>query len=376
MSIACSAIRVAAVAFLWYALQAGIGAQAQPVFLDAGEAPVVQIGVRSGTIVVDTWDRPGVTVDSADEVNVRKVTARFGNAPGDIPMSVPMLAGPVRTPQGDDVTLPPENFVFSTVSPGPHDAVLVTATDAVVATVHIPANTALLVVRSVTASQIEINNYRAGTTIVHARAGVVRMNGDGGDAFIQVINGNVFANNSNFNRIRVRTAVRNIAFVRCNAKQIEATSVAGSIIYDAGSFQPGLAHFQTERGNVAIGVEGGARVAARGPQGRVFTALEGPSQQRNANGESTIVVGGGGPLVNASSDQGSVFVYDGSLSAKKQLPSDWERVRRAFPAIVRPPAVQLQPQSQLPGKPLTIGRTQSAWASPYPRPVRERRRKP
>lgn len=348
MSIACSAIRVAAAALLWYALQAGLGAQAQPVFLDAGGAPVVQIGVRSGTVVVDTWDRPGVTVDSADDVNVRRVTARFGTQPGDIPMSVPMLAGPVRTPQGDDVTLPPENFVFSTVSPGPHDAVLITANDSIVATVHIPANTALLVIRAVAASQIEVNNYRTGTTIIHSRAGIVRLNNDGGDAFVQLVNGNVLANNSNFNRIRVRTAVRNIAFVRCSARQIEATSVAGSIIYDGGSFAPGLAHFQSERGDVAVGVTGGARIAARGPPGRVYTALDGapPYQQRNAS-DAPIVVGGGGPLVNASSDAGSVYVYDGALSAKRQLPPEWDGVRKAFPAIARPgPGAQFEPPGQ------------------------------
>jgi hypothetical protein len=351
VSIACSVRRaVAGFALFVCALQAGT-ATAQPVFLDTGEAPVVQIGIRSGTIVVDTWERAGVDVESADDVNVRRVTARFGNEPGAIPMSVPMLSAPVRTPQGDAVTLPPENFVFSTVAPGPHTAVLVTANANVAATVHVPPNTALLVVRSAAASQIEINNFRTGTFIVHSRAGVVRLNNDGGDAFVQIVNGNILANNSNFNRIRVRTAVRNIAFERCSARQIEATSIAGSILYDGGTFQPGLARFETERGNVAIGVAGGARITARGPQGRVFTAFDGPVNVQQRNGQADAVVGGGGPLVSASSIAGAVYLYDGTLASKRQLPPDWEALRQNFAAVARPQGMpnpfqgqQLQPR--------------------------------
>jgi hypothetical protein len=340
VSIACSVRRaVAGFTLFVCALQAGT-ANAQPVFFDAGDAPVVQIGVRSGTIVVNTWDRPGVDVESADDINVRRVTARFGADPGAIPMSVPMLAAPVRTPQGDNVTLPPENFVFSTVSPGPHDAILLTANDNVAATVHIPINTALLVVRSGGASQIEINNYRTGTFIVHSRAGLVRLNNDGGDGFVQVVNGNIVANNSNFNRIRARTAVRNIAFERCSAKQIEATSIAGSILYDGRTFQTGLARFETERGNVAIGVSGGARIEARGATGRVFTAFDNPASVQQRNGEADAVVGGGGALVSASSAQGSVYLFDGTLASKRQLPPDWQPLQQNFSAVARPQMFQ------------------------------------
>ncbi len=349
MSVACSVLRgIAALTLLWYALQAGTAADAQPVFFDTGEAPVVQIGIRSGTVVVDAGDRPGVTVDSADDVNVRKVTARFGNEPGAIPMSVPMLSAPVRSPQGDDVLLPPENFVFSTVAPGPHEAILVTATSDTVATVHIPANTALLVVRSGAASQIEVNNYRAGTIIVHARAGQVRLNNDGGDAFVQVVNGQIVANNSNFNRIRARTAVRNIIFEHCSAKQIEATSIAGSILYDGGTLAPGLAHFQSERGNVAIGLMSGARIAARGGQGRVFTAFDVPPTIRESPGEENVIVGGGGPLVNAVSSQGSVYLYDGTIASKRQLNSDWQPLKHSFPGFVKLPATIPLPNNRPP----------------------------
>lgn len=348
----------AALAFLLFALQAGTVAEAQPAFFDTGDAPVVQIGIRSGTVVVDTWDRAGVDIESADDVNARKVTARFGNEPGAIPMSVPMLSAPVRTPQGDDVTLPPENFVFSSVSPGPHEAVLVTATDAVVATVHVPANTALLVVRSGAASQIEVNNYRSGTLIVHSRAGIIRLNNDGGDAFVQVVNGVIFANNSNFNRIRARTAVRNIAFEHCSAKQIEATSIAGSILYDAGTIQSGLAHFESDRGNVAIGINGGARIAARaGTQGKVYTAFDTQPSVAPRNGDQTVSIGGGGPLVNVASTQGSVYLYDGSLATKRQLGQEWEPLRASFPAISKAPT--LTNQQSKPASGTTTEKTQS-----------------
>jgi hypothetical protein len=371
VSIACSVTRgFAALTLLWCALQAGTVADAQPVLLDTGESPVVQIGIRSGTIVVDTWDRPGVSVESADEVNVRKVMARFGNEPGAIPMSVPMLSAPVRTPQGDEVTLPPENFVFSTVSPGPHEAVLVTATDAVVATVHIPSSTALVVVRSGGASQVEVNGYRGGTMIVHSRAGVVRLNNDGGDAFVQVVNGTIFASNSNFNRIRARTAVHNIAFEHCTAKQIEATSIAGSVLYDGGTLQSGLAHFESERGNVALGLNGGARIAARsGTAGRVYTAFEAQPNISQRAGDETITVAGGGPLVNASSAQGAVYLYDGTLASKKQLTQEWEQLKQTFPGISRarvtqPQSQQVQPQA----KPEIVPAAQPAAKTP-PKPA-------
>ncbi|HXP93614.1 MAG TPA: hypothetical protein VN905_09105 [Candidatus Binatia bacterium] len=372
---ACNVLRgAAAVTFLWCALQAGTGADAQPVLLDTGESPVVQVGIRSGTIVIDTWDRPNVSVESADDVNVRKVTARFGNEPGAIPMSVPMLSAPVRTPQGDDVTLPPENFVFSTVSPGAHEAVLVTATDAVVATVHIPANTALLVVRSGGASQIEVNNYRSGTIIVHSRAGIVRLNNAGGDAFVQVVNGTIFANNSNFNRIRARTAVRNIAFEHCSAKQIEATSVAGSILYDGGTLQSGLAHFESDRGNVAIGLNGGARIAARsGTVGRIYTAFDSPTNVQQHSGDETVTVSGGGPLVSVASTQGSVYLYDGALAAKKQLSAEWEPIKQSFPAIAKAPQPPAQTQPQTQNKPAssttTTEKTQTQQQKPAAEPA-------
>lgn len=321
---------LAGIALLFCVVLAGGNASAQPAFFDTGEAPIVQIGIQSGDLIVNTWDRPGVQVESPDNINFRKVTARFGNGPGLIPFTVPMLAAPVRTPDGDNVTLPPENFVFSTVTPGAHDAILVTAGD-ISATVHIPANTALLVVRAGGAAQISVNNYRSGTFIVHARGGVVRLINDGGDGFVQVVNGNIAARDSSFNRIRVRTAVHNIAFENCSAKQIEASTISGSIIYDHGTFQPGLAHFESERGNVAIGVAGGARINAQSQQGRIVSSFDGPVAVQQRNGQATTVVGGGGALVNASSGRGSVYLYDGTLGQKRGLSEEWQGLRRDFP---------------------------------------------
>src|SRR5665213_2870012 len=49
-------------------------------------------------------------------------------------------------------------------------------------------------------------------------------------------------------------------FERCRSKQIEATSVTGSIVYDGGAFDPGLARFESQSGNIALGVTSSAQL--------------------------------------------------------------------------------------------------------------------
>lgn len=364
---------LAGLAFLAFVLLAGRLVEAEPAYVPTGDAPVVEVGIGSGKLVINTWDQPGVAVQSNDDVSVRKAGVRFGNEPGATPSTVQMLAAPLRTPQGDTVTLPPETFVFSTVQPGVHDTVVLNAADAT-ATIHVPANTALVVVRSTGSAQIAIDDYRQGTFIVHARAGTVRLANDAGDGFVQVVNGNVVARNSNFNRIRVRTALRNISFVHCDARQIEATSIGGSILYDGGTFQPGLAHFSSERGNVAIGVAGGARIAARGPDGRVFSQFDGPATVQQRDGLAQAVVGNGGAFVNASSAQGSVYLYDGSLS-RAQPREAWQAIEQRFQRPGAAPRTGLPPYAlpQRPGpapyqRPLAAPYQRPA-AAPYQRPL-------
>jgi len=41
-------------------------------------------------------------------------------------------------------------------------------------------------------------------------------------------------------------------------------------------------------------------------------------------------VGGGGPLVNAISSRGNIYLYDGSLANRRELPADWRPVRAVF----------------------------------------------
>ncbi len=88
--------------------------------------------------------------------------------------------------------------------------------------------------------------------------------------------GSISVNNSTFNRIRVRTAAGNIVFENSNVRQIEASSVNGSIAYDNGTFVPGIARFESQKGNVAIGVAGGgARIDAHSGGGRIFSGFSG-----------------------------------------------------------------------------------------------------
>ena len=139
-------------------------------------------------------------------------------------------------------------------------------------------------------------------------------------AFVQMNYGTFYAADSSFDRIRVRGIGAHDVFEHCRSKQIEASSVHGSIVYDGGSFDPGLARFESQNGNIALGVNGGASVTGRSQDGHVYTLFDrrgGTTVDQRGDGEATATVGGGGPLVNAISGRGNVFLYDGTLQNRR-----------------------------------------------------------
>ncbi|MBD5634689.1 MAG: hypothetical protein IAI49_09445, partial [Candidatus Eremiobacteraeota bacterium] len=78
-------------------------------------------------------------------------------------------------------------------------------------------------------------------------------------------------------------------------------------------------------GNVAIGASGNVQYGAPASgAGRVVSNFSGRVQIDARNGETSALVGDGGPVVTATTGRGSVFLYDGSLRNRPQLPPEWQ----------------------------------------------------
>jgi DUF4097 and DUF4098 domain-containing protein YvlB len=229
---------------------------------------------------------------------------------------IPMFSQTIQTLQGP-VTLPFESFVVPPLSNGDHDGVIIKGYGNT--TVMIP-NTSSMVIAQVTVGDIAIEGYHDGVFFAQVHNGDVHLNDVSGTGGVQVASGQIVANDSNFSRLRARTARGDLLFQNCHSKQIEATSVLGSIAYDNGSFEPGLARFESERGNVAIGVaSGGVQVGAHSSSGQIYSDFpHATNVQRQANDQQA-TVNGGGPVITASSARGSVLLYDGAMRDHPQM---------------------------------------------------------
>ncbi len=317
--------RVAAAAlFAFCLLGTGRAASADSPPIDASNQPIVLIQ-HSMPITIQTWDRPQISVDDGGGEPPIVQRRPGGRTPGinpSVPYSVPIPAVSVPAPDGQQLTLGPEEFPVQ-IPPGVHDTLRIQVPP-YQSTVYIPADTSVLSINGTGGTRIE--NYH-GQLIAQQRAGPLVLHNVSGDAFVQNLRGQIFVVDSQFDRLRTRTALNNMIFQRCDVKQIEATSERGSIVYNNGSFQPGLARFETVTGHVALGVNGGANIAVKGQPGQIYQNFDHPSQFNNRNGEANARVGGGGPLVNVVTRQGRVYLYDGSLMTRRQLPAHWGQVR-------------------------------------------------
>ncbi len=295
-------------AFLLVATMAA-RASADPQIIATTGEPVVFGNLQAGVVNVRTWNRSDVQIDADPTVNVRHID----RVPPNLPPAFTFFAQTIDTPDGP-LMLPPEPFLIQPLDASPHDAVAFNGYGNV--TMTIPAGSPLLITR-VGQGEVSINGYHGGTFFAIVRAGLLRLNDVSGTGGFQVNNGPVIARNSTFDRIRARTGRGNMFFENCTARQIEATSLTGSIVYDNGSFEPGLARFESERGNIALGIgRGGAQIDAHSGDGRVLS--EGSFQS--------------GPVVTATSGRGTVMYYNGSIRAhpnlRRQLPL---RAQRPMP---------------------------------------------
>ncbi len=311
------------------ALLTSLPARAEITNIDGVDAPIVRVQIPAqANLTIRTWDHPTVQLDGdTSSLLVDRLTNRI---PAILPPTL-IRVGQTKGPDGI-VVLPAESFVVSSVPAGPRTVVLIRGQAGHPVgplVVTIPANTVLLV-GNVARGSLTLERYQNGTFILHLNNGVATLDNVSGDGFVQVLRGPLFAVDSNFNRLRVRTAVGRQIFEHCNSKQIEATIVNGPIVYDNGHFEAGLARFDSAFGDVAIGTTSAAQLNAHAAGGKIYTLFERRTQIDNRETEASALVEGGGPLVTASTANGSVFLYDGSLRTKPRIPAEWKATRAAL----------------------------------------------
>jgi len=323
---------------------------------DVGDQVVVNLIVRgrANEITVRTWDRSTIQVEYADETApvVGRHTASFGSGRAPIVQQVPPQLYALRDREGlpNAGALPPEEFPYAGFHGGAHDVVRIDAPENSRLVVTIPASTGILALRA-GGAQTTIDGYRGANLFIIQNTGRVHLSNASTTAFVQLNNGALYAADSTFERLRVRGVTAHDLFERCRSKQIEASSIFGSIVYDGGSFDPGLARFESQTGSIALGVTSAAQLNGRSGEGHVYTMFDrraGANVEQHGDGEAVATVGGGGALVSAISGRGNVYFYDGTLLGRRNLSGEWRAVHQLFSAHRRSVAAP-RPTPRRPG---------------------------
>jgi hypothetical protein len=295
---------------------------------------VVQVIGHAAPITIRTWNRNTVQIDWPDGAGFNASRSTQPTRPSFLIPTVSVAE--VHGREGTVITtLLPEDFPVPKLAPGMHDVVRVVEAlrpfvpggpPPPALTLMIPESTGLVNVRS-DRGAVTLNDYH-GTTIAADRRGRMTFNRVSGDAFVQPLNGSFYALDSSFDRLRIRSNRADQVFDACRVKQIEATTLTGNIVFDNGSFEPGLARFESDRGSIALGVNGGAQLGVRTLDGHVFTDLPAaPAAPLIGRDETDTVqiAGEGGPLVSASSNHGDILLFGGSLTEQRpaQLGAGW-----------------------------------------------------
>ncbi|MFN2461524.1 MAG: hypothetical protein ABR591_12700 [Candidatus Velthaea sp.] len=310
-------------------------ARASSSSYDVGDQAIVHLRARNAVVVVKTWDRSVVQLEwrDGDPFVAFKGTQAVVSPVVPIP---PAQVKEISAAGVQEVTLEPEEFPVTGIALGVHDAIRIDEVappadlerpvgELARLTLTIPASTRILDLRMLGRGSLTVNDYH-GTTFVAAGAAHVNFARVGGDAFVQPMNGHFYAVDSNFTRLRARSNRGDLVFERCRIKQIEATSLTGNIVYDNGSFEAGLARFESDRGNVALGINGGAQVGAHTQDGHIFQMVGARAVTPGNSGDVNAVVGGGGPVVSALTNTGNVYAYDGSIADRRSLEAPWRQV--------------------------------------------------
>lgn len=301
---------------------------------DVGPTPILNVHVNRGKVTIQTWDRQSILIASDNPVDVQHL------APADvdprIPKQMQISFQRIQTAHGP-VTLDPETFVLPDLPGSQHDAIVVHGDGKV--TITMPRSTAM-VIAHMHAGHLTMENYH-GVFIAQVRAAGISLDRVDGTGFVESLRGRIDAFGSTFDRLRVRSAVGDMLFTGCTSHQIQASSTYGSIVYDNGHFEPGLARFESDHGNVALGVQGGAQIGAFSGSGHVVSNFEDQADVRGDPTTKQATVHGGGPVVTAASKNGSVYLYSGSMDNQP-------RVRAELSGSVRLPVRPAAPPPRPP----------------------------
>lgn len=300
-------------------------ARADVVTLDGLAAPIVRIAIRAGNVTVRTWNRPSVSVEGDPSLSIVRRTMH--QAADENTVLIPHAGQPIGAPENDRVaSLPAESFVVSTIPAGTHEAVIVrsgTDTPRGPVIVTVP-NDAVFVFAAARNGNLDVHDLRRGTFVGFTGRGRLALENVGGTVFAQTGRGALTIADSSLDRLRARSLFGNIVFERCRVRQIEVTSVAGSIVYDDGSFDPGLAHFESVRGDVAIGTQTPAQLGGHVTNdGHVFTNFARGVRVSGNGVDAQAIVGSGGPVVTATTQSGNVYLYDGTIRSRGRLAPAW-----------------------------------------------------
>ena len=361
-----AAVALLALPALW--LLGSVSARAETATIDGVDAPIVRVNIRSGDVTIRTWDRPTVQIDGAPAT--LSIERRATHQPTEqAPILIPQAHANGRLGVAQ---LAPESFVVSSIPPGPRDAVVVRSTPQtppgpVVVTVP---NDSVFVFAFAHDGNLDVRDYRGGTFVGFTTRGRLALQNVGGTVFAQTVRGALDVSDSMTDRMRARSLFGNVTFEHCSARQIEASSIDGSIVYDDGNFEPGLARFESVHGDVAIGTQSPAELGGRvAGDGRVFTNFDRGAQIAGRRDDASAVVGGGGPVVTATTQTGNVYLYDGTLHTRDRLPA-WQQPL----ATIAHPLVR---RDIAPGMTATEApRIDPALAFPPPRPSERRTSSP
>jgi hypothetical protein len=315
-----TASRLAALAVIWGS-SAPLPAFADVTDVDVVNAPIVRVSVRHGNVTIRTWERSTVEVDGDPTLAIeRRSTDQAG---GERSILIPQAEAKTAH---HSATLPAESFVSAWIPPGERDLVSVhtiSDDDVGAVTVTIPSDSVFVFAHAFEGALV-VHDYRGGTFVGFAGRGRLALSGVGGTVFAQTGLGPLIVNDSRFDRLRARSLLGNVTFQRCNVREIEATAVDGSIVYDAGTFRAGLARFESKSGDVAVGAANAADLGGRATGGgHVYTNFGDDTPVDARDGETDAVIKGGGPVVTATSETGNVFLYEGSLHEHPQMPPEW-----------------------------------------------------
>ncbi len=351
-----AARRVAAGAVLLVAFLIPTPSRAASSSFTIGDQSVVQVWAGKGSeVTIRAWNRPTLQFDTDDEsVQVLRRPLAFGTAQNPLSVPIPVQNIKVRDPATgtvSDATFPPEDFPYAAdFRAGTHDAIRIVTGDSSHITVMVPASVAILDARIRGTGTMWIDGYHGSTLFATDFGGRMTLSNIATAAFLQPLHGRLLVTESAFDRLRVRGNTTGLVFVHDSARQIEATTISGPIVWDNGVFANGLARFESTYGAIAIGAAGGAQIEARSGDGHVSWLWDRrTSLEARGDNEASATIAGGGPVINAITAHGNIFLYDGSLATRRLIPPEWRRLNRTLrpPDPNPPPAGDASPMREI-----------------------------